>query len=83
MVEITDVQAATATARILSVEESGVAVAIENIEPGLPAVMESAAVDLQRRVRFYQKVVGENEHELPAKLAAKQAVALEKVRQLI
>ena len=81
VVEITDVQAATATAKILSVAEGGVAAIIEKIEPGLPAVMESASVDLQRRVRFYEKAVGDNENELPAKLFEKQATALEKVRQ--
>jgi Caspase domain len=81
VVEITDVQAATATAKILSVAESGVAAIIEKIEPGLPAVMESASVDLQRRIRFYEKAVGDNENELPAELCEKQATALEKVRQ--
>jgi Caspase domain len=81
VVEIIDVQAATATAKILSVEESGVAAIIEKIEPGLPAVMESASVDLQRRIRFYQKAVGDNENELPTELFEKQAGALAKVRQ--
>jgi Caspase domain len=83
VVEIIDVQAATAIAKILTVAKSGVVTAIENIEPGLPAVMESASVDLQRRVRLYEKAVGENENELPVELAAKQAVALAKVRQVL
>jgi hypothetical protein len=58
VVEVTDIQAATATAKIL-------------------------AVDLQRRVRFYAKVVGNNENELPAELAAKQTAALARVRQVM
>jgi hypothetical protein len=81
VVEVTDVQAATATAKILSMEEGGISVATEKIEPGLPAVMESAPVELQRRVRFYKKAVGDKENELSAELAAKQAAALERVRQ--
>jgi Caspase domain len=83
VVEITEIQAATATAKILSVVECGVAAAIEKIEPGLPAVMESAAVDLQRRVRFYEKTVGDRENELSAELVAKQTGALERVRQVL
>jgi hypothetical protein len=83
VVEIIDVQAATAIAKILAVEESGILTEIENIEPGLPAVMESASVDLQRRVRLYEKAVGDNENDLPVELAAKQAVALAKVRQVL
>ncbi len=81
VVEITDVQAATATAKILSVEESGISAVLEKIEPGLPAVMESASVDLQRRIYFYEKAVGDNENELPVELVEKQVGALEKVRQ--
>jgi Caspase domain len=83
VVEITEIQAATATAKILSIEECGVAAVSEEIEPGLPAVMESASVDLQRRVRFYEKTVGDRENELSAELAAKQTGALEKVRQVL
>jgi Caspase domain len=83
VVEITEIQAATATAKILSIEECGVAAAIEKIEPGLPAVMESASVDLQRRVRFYEKTVGDLENELSPELAAQQTEALEKVRQVL
>jgi hypothetical protein len=81
MVELTDLEAATATTKILSVEESGVAAALNKIEPGLPAAIESASVDLQRRVLLYEKAVGDNDNELPIELAAKQAVALEKVHQ--
>jgi hypothetical protein len=83
VVEVTEVQAATAIAKILAVEEGGVSVVMEKIEPGLPAVMESAPVDLQRRVRLYEKAVGDNENELPAELAAKQTAALERVRQVM
>ncbi|WP_019499148.1 caspase family protein [Pseudanabaena sp. PCC 6802] len=83
IVEITDLQASTATATILSVEESGISAAIEKIEPGLPAVIESAPVDLKHRVRLHLKEVGNKEYQLPQKLADKQAVALDKVREAI
>jgi Caspase domain len=83
VVEITDLQASTATAKILSAEESGVSAILEKIEPGLPAVMESAPVDLLQRVRLHLKEEGEHEYQLPPELAEKQAAALEKVRQAI
>jgi hypothetical protein len=83
VVEITDLQASTATAKILTVEESGVSAMIDKIEPGLPAVMESAPVDLKHRVRLHRKEVGDKEDQLPQELADKQVAALEKVRQAI
>ncbi len=81
VVEISDLQASTSTAKILTAEESGVSAVIEKIEPGLPAVMESAPVDLKHRVRLFIKEVGNKENELPPEVADKQAAALEKVRQ--
>jgi hypothetical protein len=81
VVEVTELQASTSTAKILSVEESGVAAVINQIEPGLSAVMESAPVDLKHRVRLHLKEVGDKEYQLPQELADKQAAALEKVRQ--
>jgi hypothetical protein len=81
VVEITELQASTSTAKILSAEESGVLAIVEKIEPGLPAVMESAPVDFKHRVRLHLKEVGDKEEQLPQELADKQAVALEKVRQ--
>lgn len=81
VVEITELQASTSKAKILSDEESGVSAVIEKIEPGLSAVMESAPVDLKHRVRLFIKEVGDKEEQLPQELAQKQAAALEKVRQ--
>jgi Caspase domain len=81
VVEIIDLQASTATAKILTAEESGVAAVIEQIEPGLPAVMESEPVNLKHRVRLFSKEVGEKEEQLPPELADKQAAALDRVRQ--
>jgi hypothetical protein len=79
VVEVTELQAATATAKILSLAESGIA-AVEQIEPGLSAVMESAPIDLQQRVRLYLKQVGDQENELSQELADQQASALAAVR---
>ena len=81
VVEIIELQASTATAKILTAEESGIAAEIEQIEPGLPAVMESEPVNLKHRVRLFSKEVGEKEEQLPPELADKQAAALDKVRQ--
>ena len=83
VVEITELQASTATAKILTVEESDVSAMIGKIEPGLPAIMESAPVDLKHRVRLHLKEVGDEEDQLPQELGDKQASALEKVRQAI
>jgi hypothetical protein len=80
VVEVTELQAATVTAKILSLAESGVMAVVEQIVPGLPAVMESAPIDLQRRVRLYLKQVGDQENELPQELADQQASALAAVR---
>ncbi len=79
VVEVTELQASTATAKILSLAESGIA-AVEQIEPGLSAVMESAPIDLQQRVRLYLKKVGEQKNKLPQELADQQASALAAVR---
>jgi Caspase domain len=80
-IEIIELQASTATARILTAEESGVTAAIDRIEPGLPAVMESEPVNLKHRVRLFVKEVGDEEDRLPLELANKQTAALAKVRQ--
>jgi Caspase domain len=79
VVEVVELQASTVTAKILSLAESGVA-AVEQIAPGLPAVMESAPIDLQQRVRLYLKQVGDQENELPQEVADQQASALDAVR---
>ncbi len=81
VVEIIELQASTATAKILTAEEGGVTALSQQIEPGLPAVMESEPVNLKHRVRLFSKEVGEKEEQLPPELAAKQTAALDKVRQ--
>ena len=81
VIEIIDLQASTSTARILTEQESGISVDKKELDAGLPAMMESAPLDLKRRVRFYLKEVGERENQLPADLAQKQTAALEQVRQ--
>jgi Caspase domain len=81
VVEIIELQASTATAKILTAEASGVAAIIEQLAPGLPAVMESEPVNLKHRVRLFTKEVGEKEEQLPQELADKQAAALDKLRQ--
>ena len=81
VVEITELQASTATAKILTMEESGVSVVVEDIQPGLSAVMESAPLTLRHPVRLFIKEVGNGENQLPSNLADKQAAALERVRQ--
>jgi len=54
------------------------------IEPGAPAVMVSAPVDLVRRVRLFdEKEAGDKEHELPPEWVGKQKEALEPVRQAL
>ena len=80
-IEIIDLQASTATAKVLSVEESGITAVTAKLEPGLSAVMESTPVNLQHRIRLYEKEVGDGENELPPDLARQQTAALAKVRQ--
>ena len=74
-----DVSQSVAT--ILSVEAGGMALN-GTLEPGAPAVMLSAPIDLVQRVRLFdQKGEGDREHELPPHLVDRQTEALEKVRQ--
>jgi Caspase domain len=83
IVELTRVEASESTARVLTPEEGGIAVN-GAIEPGAPAIMVSAPVDLIQRVRFTDdKVEGEQEHELPPSLVECQKEALDKVRQAL
>jgi len=83
IVELEDVQASRSVARILEPEEGGIKVT-GTIEPGAPAVMVSAPVDLVRRVRLFdKKEVGDKEHELPPEWVGKQKEALEPVRQAL
>jgi len=83
IVELTRVDASESTARVLKLEEGGIE-AKSKLEPGAPAIMVSAPVDLIQRVRFTNdKVVGEQENELPSNLVDRQKEALDKVRQAL
>lgn len=85
IVEIVEVQASRSVARVLEPNEGGIEVKKEiKIEPGAPAVMVSAPVDLVRRVLLLDnKEAGDKEYQLPAELVDKQKEALEKVRQAL
>ena len=82
IVEVTEVAASSASARILDEAEGGIGVKGE-IEQGAPATMLSAPTDLVRRVRLFdQKKLGDAEHELPTQdLVNEQTEALKRVRE--
>jgi len=82
IVELTRVDASESTARIVKPEEGGIELN-GRLEPGAPAIMVSAPVDLIRRVRFFQKTEGDKENELPSNLINQQTEALEAVRQAL
>lgn len=83
MIEITRVDASESTARVLSLEEGGIEVT-GKLEPGAPAIMVSAPVELRQRVRLTDdKIVGEQENELPSNLFSHQKEALDNVRQAL
>jgi Caspase domain len=83
IVEITQVEGSESVASVLSPEAGGIAVQ-QKLEPGAPAVMVSAPVDLVQRVRFTDdKVEGEQENELPSNLVNLQKQALDKIRQAL
>ena len=83
IVEITKVNASESTARVLTLEEGGIVVKVK-LEPGAPAIMVSAPVDLIQRVRFTDdKVEGEQENELPQNWVDRQKEALDQVRQAL
>jgi len=83
IIEVTEVEASSSSAKLLEVDGGGIAIKGE-IEQGCPAVMVSAPVDLVRRVRlFEQKEAGDKENELPPELVEKQKPALEAVRQAL
>ncbi|MDJ0600571.1 MAG: caspase family protein [Crocosphaera sp.] len=82
VVEITKIQASSAIAKVLLEEDGGIEVK-GKLEIGCPALMLAAPINLIRRVRFYQKEVGEQENQLPKELFEKQNEALEKVRQAL
>jgi hypothetical protein len=83
-VEITSIGSASCSARILPVDEGGIAAGSTPIEPGSQAVMVTAPVDLVRRVRlFNQKQAGDQEQDLPAELVSQQTEALQAVREAL
>ena len=83
IVEITNVEGGSASARVLQPEEGGIA-ANGTIEPGAPAIMVAAPVDLIQRVRLVlDKAAGDAEHQLPLPLVGKQAAALAAVQQAL
>ena len=82
VVEITKIQGSNSTAKVLLEEDGGIEVK-GKLEAGCPALMLAAPVNLIRRVRFYQKELGEQENQLPQELHEKQNEALEKVRQAL
>lgn len=82
-VEVASVEASESAAKVLSVEEGGIE-GDRKIEPGAPAVLVSAPVELVQRVRLMDdKVAGEQEGELPSALAIVQKEELGKVRQAL
>jgi hypothetical protein len=81
IVEITKVNASESTTRVLQPEEGGIEVK-NKLDPGAPAIMVSAPVELIQRIRFTDdKAEGEQEHELPPNWVGRQKEALDRVRQ--
>jgi len=85
IVELTELAASYAWARILPEAEGGIATKdLNQLEQGAPAVMLAAPVDLMRQVRLFEKSLGNGENELPAQaLVDQQRQALEAVRQAL
>lgn len=83
IVEIVKVIASESTATVLKPEEGGIEVK-EALEPGSPAIMISAPVELIQKVRFVDnKLEGDQDNELPSNLVGRQKEALDKVRQAL
>lgn len=84
IVEVTQVQASSASAHVLEEADGGIGVKGQ-IEQGAPALMLSAPPDLVRRVRLFdEKKRGNAEDELPTQdLVDKQKYALNAVRQAL
>ena len=83
IIELTRVDGSESTARVLKLEEGGIEVK-DKLEPGAPAIMVSAPIELMQRVRLTDnKIAGEQENELPPDLVALQKQALDKVRQAL
>jgi hypothetical protein len=83
IVELIQVDASESIAKVLTPEAGGIPVN-GTLEPGAPAIMVSAPVDLIQRVRFFaEKVTGDQENDLPASLVEQQIEALDRVRQAL
>lgn len=83
IVELTRVDASESMARVLKPEEGGIEVK-GTLEPGAPAILVSAPVELVQRVRLTDnKTVGEQESELPSEWVELQKEALDQVRQAL
>ena len=85
IVEVTEeIQASSASAKVLEVEESGIGLKGE-IQEGAPAVILSVPPDLVRRVRLLgEKKLGNRDNELPTQqLVDAQQGALAAVRQAL
>lgn len=83
LVEITKVGASESEAKVLTAPAGGLDVT-QPLEPGAPAIMTAAPVELIQRVRFVDdKVAGEADNQLPAALVSAQSEALNKVRQAL
>ncbi|MBI4781639.1 MAG: caspase family protein [Oscillatoriophycideae cyanobacterium NC_groundwater_1537_Pr4_S-0.65um_50_18] len=87
VVEVTQIEAVTATAKVLLPEEGGILLSKPLdalLELGSPALPLSAPVELARTVRlFAEKPAGDGEAELPAKFATQQIEALDCIRQVL
>jgi hypothetical protein len=83
IVELMRVDASESTAKILDPAEGGIEGQLP-IEPGSPAIMVSAPVNLIQKVRFFaEKGEGNRENDLPTNLVGRQAEALDRVRQVL
>ena len=83
IVELMRVDASESTARVLTPEEGGIEVK-SKLEPGAPAILISAPVELMQRVRFTDhKIAGDQENELPSDLVDCQKETLDQVRQAL
>lgn len=83
IVELTRVDASESIASVLEPEAGGIEVK-GKLEPGAPAILVSAPVELIQRVRLTDnKTVGEQESELPPELVGLQKEALDQVRQAL
>ena len=82
VVEITRIQSSSSVAKVLIPEDGGIEVK-GKLEPGLPALILAAPINLIRQVRFHKKEEGDQEHQLPPELMHKQDKALSAVRQAL